>query len=129
MTMNIKYDIPKDYFESLPDKIMDRINFEQSSPNRGKMRILKFITYAAAVFIGFGIFYIEVLEKSANKENKEIENSDFWEDYQNDLATKNTDVKVLYYTEEDKLASDKSNLIEIMNEYPSPITFYENYDY
>ena len=130
-TINIKYDTPSGYFESLPDKIMQRIDFEEKASNKRHSRILRILTYAAAALIGFGIFYIETLKQTVSSPAYENENiSDYYfSDYKNELAGKITDINVLSYIyPEDKSVLEKSQMIDVMNGYPSPITFYDNYD-
>ena len=125
--MNIKFDIPENYFEDLPDKMIRRIEFEERKSARKRTVFTKILTYGAAAVICLGVF-IENLQKQNVLTNENAFSGDYENEYAADIVQTINDAAVLYYTSPES-DNTKHDLSDIADSYPSPITMYDNYGY
>jgi hypothetical protein len=125
--MNVQFDIPEGYFENLPDRLIQRIEFEDNQKKRKRHIILKRLCFSAAAVLCAGVFCLPLINSGALNENKNSA-PDYYIQYASDLLEKSGDVTALYYTSMDETFYVKADLTDILNDYPSPITINEYYD-
>ena len=125
--MNVQFDIPEGYFENLPDRLIQRIEFEDNQKKRKRHIILKRLCFSAAAVLCAGVFCLPLINSGALNENQNSA-PDYYIQYASDLLEKSGDVTALYYTSMDETFYVKADLTDILNDYPSPITINEYYD-
>ena len=123
--MKINYYIPENYFDTLPDRMMSRIAFEDRKSAQRRTVLTKFLTYASAAVICCGMVSDVFMKKS---EIFPAPGRDYVREYTEDLASKSTDAAVLYYTTEDDAVSESVDLSDVADIYPSPVTI-DYYDF
>jgi hypothetical protein len=125
MTVNLKYEIPDDYFDSLPDRMMQRIEFEENKKRKKRGLVFKLINVSVAAVLCAGIFCAFAFSESGETS---VEENSYESLYLTDILGKSGDVSLLYYSSPDEQISGGADWTEVLSEYPSPITISEYYD-
>ena len=128
--MNLNFDIPDGYFDELPDKIMQKIVFEDKKEKLKRNFIVRSVFFAAAAVLCAGIF-LPILFQNANSSianTQKVSTPDYNASYALDLLSTSTDEAALYYTSFDEQKNSKTDFTEIIINYPTPITINNYYE-
>lgn len=120
---DFKFDIPSGYFDTLADRVMDRIQIEDTKNKRRKSLIFKITVALAACIAGFGIYNSLFMPKHSVILQSE---RDYVSQYKLDIVSKLSDVNLLDYmtTSSSEITRSSVDYTDIVNDYPLPITYY-----
>jgi hypothetical protein len=125
----MKFDVPDGYFDTLADNVMQRIEYEERKSKHKKNIVIKALlaVSSAAAVVGGIIFWPVSTESNYNQ----TASSDYdYQSYYMDISSNvHNDIAVLDYISQQEASSNSVSEnyyddIDILNEYPAPITFY-----
>lgn len=124
----LEFDVPEGYFDSLADRVMNRIEFEDKRESKRKSLTIRFLLPIAAAIIGVGVFVHYFFRTDAIQVS--APQSDYQSDYEANLVIKSSDLTMLFYAQEAPSADASENdIVEVVPDYPCPINLDYEYIY
>ena len=125
----MKFDVPDGYFDTLADNVMQRIEYEERKSKHKKNIVIKALlaVSSAAAVVGGIIFGWNSNESQLNQTaSSEYDYQSYYMDISSNV---HNDIAVLDYLSQQEASSSSVSEnyyddVDIVSEYPTPITFY-----